>query len=471
MKLQVKNLGIIRNATIDLKPMTIFVGPNNSGKTLLAYVLLAIFGQVGLERYKNVLTKDIIANLYSPISDTIQHLVNEGNAKIDLREFADRYAGIYINDVAYKSKNWLKEFMNVERFSFDELEIEIILEETKGKLLEYLLALEINEGISLGRRRDKPLISATKGLNDPILYFYTSDSLDDLPEEAINAFVTNQFFNSIHRGLFYNTRAFPTERTTLIPLISSMIVDIENSAKKSFTKNRNKMSAEDTTRNRVNGPLSNFLEMMLMCHLNSLEERSTEIANNPLINRYNVLSQVLQKDILGGDLDYSLEKGLKIARELLFAPKQDVVLEMNIVSSMVKELAPLVLYLRYIAKPQEWLIIDEPEMNLHPEAQVRLTELLAMLVNADLSLLFTTHSPYFVDHLVNLIKAYDYEDKEAIKEKFWLGQTEAFISKQNVAVYLIDQGVATNILEEDGVIAWETFSKVSDRLSQIYFEL
>jgi hypothetical protein len=70
-----------------------------------------------------------------------------------------------------------------------------------------------------------------------------------------------------------------------------------------------------------------------------------------------------------------------------------------------------------------------------------------------------------------LIKAYDYEDKEAIKEKFWLGQTEAFISKQNVAVYLIDQGVATNILEEDGVIAWETFSKVSDRLSQIYFEL
>jgi predicted ATPase len=152
MKLQIGNLGIIRNATIDLKPMTIFVGPNNSGKTLLAYVLLAIFGQAGLDRYKNVLTKDIISTLYPPINDTIQHLINEGNAKIDLRYFADRYAEIYINDVAYKSKKWLKEFMSVERFSFDELEIKIILEETKEKLLKYLIALEIKEGMSLGRR-------------------------------------------------------------------------------------------------------------------------------------------------------------------------------------------------------------------------------------------------------------------------------------------------------------------------------
>lgn len=34
---------------------------------------------------------------------------------------------------------------------------------------------------------------------------------------------------------------------------------------------------------------------------------------------------------------------------------------------MVKELSPLVLYLRYLARAGELLIIDEPEMNLHPE--------------------------------------------------------------------------------------------------------
>ena len=45
---------------------------------------------------------------------------------------------------------------------------------------------------------------------------------------------------------------------------------------------------------------------------------------------------------------------------------------MTVSSSMVKELAPLVLYLRYLAKPDELVIIDEPEMNLHPAAQVQI---------------------------------------------------------------------------------------------------
>ena len=38
-------------------------------------------------------------------------------------------------------------------------------------------------------------------------------------------------------------------------------------------------------------------------------------------------------------------------------------------------------------EPGDWLIIDEPEINLHPEAQARFTEFLAMLVNADLQIL------------------------------------------------------------------------------------
>ncbi len=144
---------------------------------------------------------------------------------------------------------------------------------------------------------------------------------------------------------------------------------------------------------------------------------------------------------------------------------------MNMVSSMVKELAPLALYLSYSAQAGEWLIIDEPELNLHPEAQVKLTELLAMLVNADLSLLLTTHSPYFVDHLMNLMKAYEHNDKEIIKEDFYLQQTEAFISKDNVAVYLFKDSTAQNIVGEDGLIQWGTFGRVSDRITQIYFAL
>ena len=46
-------------------------------------------------------------------------------------------------------------------------------------------------------------------------------------------------------------------------------------------------------------------------------------------------------------------------------------------SSMVAELAPVVLYLRHLVRPDDVLIIEEPESNLHPAMQVEFTRQLA----------------------------------------------------------------------------------------------
>ena len=94
-----------------------------------------------------------------------------------------------------------------------------------------------------------------------------------------------------------------------------------------------------------------------------------------------------------------------------------------------------------------------------------------MLVDAGLNILVTTHSPYLVDHLTNLSKAADVEDKESIRDEFYLKRMDAFISKEKVSVYLFDQGRATKAMGEDGVIELNTFGEVSDRLSEIYFKL
>ena len=49
-------------------------------------------------------------------------------------------------------------------------------------------------------------------------------------------------------------------------------------------------------------------------------------------------------------------------------------------SSMVSELAPVVLYLRHLVQPGDVLIIEEPESHLHPAMQVEFTRQLAGLV-------------------------------------------------------------------------------------------
>ncbi|EDN65340.1 conserved hypothetical protein [Beggiatoa sp. PS] len=117
------------------------------------------------------------------------------------------------------------------------------------------------------------------------------------------------------------------------------------------------------------------------------------------------------------------------------------------------------------------MIIDEPEMNLHPAAQVELTEFLAMLVNAGLHVLITTHSPYIVDHLANLMQAAKHDKPEEIKELFYLEQTEAFIPQEQVSIYLFENGTAKNIVDEDGIVDWSTFGHVSADVSNIYSQL
>jgi hypothetical protein len=98
-------------------------------------------------------------------------------------------------------------------------------------------------------------------------------------------------------------------------------------------------------------------------------------------------------------------------------------------------------------------------------------ELLAMLVNAELQVLFTTHSPYMIDHLTNLMKASKSKNKVALKDKFYLKNEEAFISQDKVSVYLFQDGTTKNILREDGLVDWDTFSKVTDEINNLYYEI
>ena len=73
-------------------------------------------------------------------------------------------------------------------------------------------------------------------------------------------------------------------------------------------------------------------------------------------------------------------------------------------SSMVSELAPLVLYLRHIVKPGNVIIIEEPESHLHPAKQIELTKQLATLVNKGVRVIVTTHSQWVLETLANAIQ-------------------------------------------------------------------
>ena len=81
-------------------------------------------------------------------------------------------------------------------------------------------------------------------------------------------------------------------------------------------------------------------------------------------------------------------------------------------SSMVSELAPVVLYLRHKVEPGNLLIIEEPESHLHPAMQVQFTREIAALVQAGVRVAVTAHSEWVLEELANIVGRFALSEPE-----------------------------------------------------------
>ena len=86
---------------------------------------------------------------------------------------------------------------------------------------------------------------------------------------------------------------------------------------------------------------------------------------------------------------------------------------LHLAASSVKDLAPFFLYLRHAADMGDLVILEEPEINLHPASQILLARFIVRLVNCGLYVVVTTHSPYFLEQISHCVKA-GYMDVEGI---------------------------------------------------------
>jgi ABC-type multidrug transport system ATPase subunit len=103
-------------------------------------------------------------------------------------------------------------------------------------------------------------------------------------------------------------------------------------------------------------------------------------------------------DIIGGE--YTVTKD----DQLYYVPKgQHIKLSMDESSSAVRSLLDLGFYLRHVARPDDLLMVDEPELNLHPRNQRRVARLFARLVNMEIQVFITTHSDYIIKEFNTLI--------------------------------------------------------------------
>jgi hypothetical protein len=137
-------------------------------------------------------------------------------------------------------------------------------------------------------------------------------------------------------------------------------------------------------------------------HVKSLEA-ALEI--NGSADRDDLEVEKLIKEILGGEI--RKENG-----ELFFVRENGFKSHMKNTSSGVKQVAIIQTLLNNNElEPNSFLIMDEPEVNLHPEWQIKFAKILVLLVKElDLSIYIASHSPFFIEAIELYSQYYDLID-------------------------------------------------------------
>ncbi|ECP9364057.1 AAA family ATPase [Campylobacter jejuni] len=117
-------------------------------------------------------------------------------------------------------------------------------------------------------------------------------------------------------------------------------------------------------------------------------------------------------------------------------------------SSSVRSLLILNHYILHEAQKDDILMIDEPELNLHPKNQILLARLFTLLANAGIKIFITTHSDYIVRELNNCIMLNKLSDEQIhlLKSKSYIKENK--IDFNNIKAYIAKNIKGKNTLEE-----------------------
>ena len=141
-------------------------------------------------------------------------------------------------------------------------------------------------------------------------------------------------------------------------------------------------------------------------------------------------------DIVGGT--YAITSN----DQLYYIPKgKRLKLTMVESSSAVRSLLDLSFYLSCIAQRGDLLMVDEPELSLHPKNQRRIARLFARLANLGVKVFITTHSDYIVKELNTLIMLnHDTPHLKRVAEENGYQKSE-LINVDQVKVYVAEEAL------------------------------
>ena len=411
MKVKVRNLGVLKQAEFTLGDLTIICGGNNTGKTYATY---ALFGF--LFTWKRIFLIEIK-------DDKIQQLLTDGVIRLDLQEYVKQVDRIVAKGChAYTQR--LPQIFAAPAELFKDTDFQVSLD-----LKNISFADRFERTIGSANTEIFSLIKSEDSTELVVTLLVEKEKVK-IPNEILRSTITDTLKDIIFANLIPRPFIASAERTGAAIFRKEL----------NFARNRllDEMGQANNNINPMELLFKVYQDYALPIKTNVDFTRQLEsiVKTTSFIaeNHPDILADFA--DIIGGE--YTVTRN----DQLYYVPKgKRIKLSMDQSSSAVRSLLDIGFYLKHEAQTGDLLMVDEPELNLHPENQRRVARLFARLVNIGIKVFITTHSDYIIKELNTLIMLnHDQPHLKRIAEEEGY-RKEELISSEKIKVYIAEEAL------------------------------
>jgi predicted ATPase len=485
-----KNFGPIANGTVTLLPFNVFIGPNNTGKSFMSTLIYA----AEISRRGRRLAPGLYM---APVGTRLPQ-----TALTDLRRYIQGYLQVRNPDLRSiftnapkEVKAAIKQIVRNELYNYSRAvtaELERCLGGTIGDLVRVSRvqrsAMELSiasdeppwrvgincNGDKINYRTvriplQKEIIAKVNAIALETIVGMIGPTGDDADEESDTVSylqshpyyvqqMTEEISSAVARSMVsqlanYLYSSFPADRHYL-PAARSGIMQSHKSLAEFLVRSAPLVGLQQMSIPQLSGTVTDFISQLLNLDFGRTRDRPDR--------NLEAVARSLENSVLHGHITVKAEPNTY--PEILYQAGE---LQAPLVrlSSMISELAPVVLYIRYVLKNGSHLIIEEPEAHLHPQSQREFAHALASLRACGVIITLTTHSDYLLTEINNLIR------QRSIAHAKGVPDLAVSIPYTDVAAYLFrspngESGTTIRrlqISEMDG-IPDEEFGKVADAI-------
>ena len=382
MRLILENVGKVQEADIKLDGITLIAGENNTGKSTVGKMLFCIFES--FYKIERQISQERINTIGRHIANFYHETFNRAGRKYSVHDLAAEFVHNkeqYVGDSRIIRKA-IENFFENREINFDAIAYQDTLEQLADKIYSVLFIedTEIRKAI-LQRTLDSEFGMKIGFLNNESNY--SKIQLEIRNSKIEFEVINNENINiiqdmSLNKEIIYIDDPFVLDDLQdLLPYRSAYGLNHRDSLLDKIVR------VKDT---RDFGALDEIL-------VNKKLERIFETMNG----------------ICDGDLTVSEDGGNYSYR----TSELNGTLEMSNLSTGIKSFIILKTLLRNGSINDNGVVIlDEPEIHLHPEWQLKFAEVIVLIQKEfGVNILLNTHSPYFLNAIEVYVKKYGIEKK------------------------------------------------------------